>query len=155
MSMSNATSDELAPAGTAGRIIRFSKEGEFKTVDDGVEVDQDAMFAVLADQTWHGYMRFNGLGELPTRIRGLVVRGLRVATAGKPAGSRRERLGNQQLYRQARRPVASSFLRRVAERRHDGALHLRHRRDTGKSAVAQLLQHCDRIRDSGDVPVVH
>src|SRR5262245_5985672 len=43
--------DEIAPAGIVGRLIKFTKEGEFATADDDQVIDENASFIVLADQT--------------------------------------------------------------------------------------------------------
>jgi hypothetical protein len=43
--------DDIAPASIVGRLIKFSKEGQFITADDGEPVDADAEYIVLADET--------------------------------------------------------------------------------------------------------
>ena len=67
--------DEVAPASIVGRMIKFSKEGKFVTHDDGKEVPEDAEFTCLAEETLIGWVKFNGDGEPPDRIMGLLYDG--------------------------------------------------------------------------------
>src|SRR5262245_52189728 len=67
--------DEVAPSGLVGRMIKFSKDAIFVTHDDGQEVAKDAEFAVLAEETLIGWVKFNGDGEPPDRIMGLLYDG--------------------------------------------------------------------------------
>jgi hypothetical protein len=67
--------DEIAPASIVGRLVKFSKDGQFITADDEQPVPSDAEFAVLADQTMIGWLKFNGDGEAPDREMGLLYDG--------------------------------------------------------------------------------
>jgi hypothetical protein len=69
--------DEIAPAGIAGRLVKFTK-GEFRTSDDGARVPEIAEFILLADQTLVGWIKFGGEGEAPERHMGLLYEGFRV-----------------------------------------------------------------------------
>ena len=64
--------DEIAPASIVGRLIKFSKDGQFITADDDQPVPPEAEFTVLADQTLVGWLKFNGDGEAPSREMGLL-----------------------------------------------------------------------------------
>ena len=68
--------DEVAPASIVGRMVKFSKEGKFVTSDDDQEIPEDAEFTVLAEETLIGWCKFNGEGEPPDRIMGLLYRRL-------------------------------------------------------------------------------
>jgi hypothetical protein len=63
--------DKIAPAGIVGRLIKFTKEGEFATNDDDQVIDENADFIVLADQTLIGYQRFHDEAP-PDRHMGLL-----------------------------------------------------------------------------------
>src|SRR5262245_13233194 len=63
--------DDIAPAGIVGRLVKFSKEGEFTTADDEKVIDENADFIVLADQTLIGYQRFHDEAP-PDRRMGLL-----------------------------------------------------------------------------------
>ena len=67
--------DEVAPSGLAGRLIKFTKDGVYITVDDEKEVPESAEFILLADDTLIGWIRFNGVGEAPERQMGLLFDG--------------------------------------------------------------------------------
>ncbi len=66
--------DEYAPAAIVGRMVKFdNKGGRFYTHDDGEPIEGD--FTALCDQTLVGWLRFNGKGEAPDRIMGLLYDG--------------------------------------------------------------------------------
>jgi hypothetical protein len=67
--------DEVAPASIAGRMVKFSREGDFITADDGQPIGGDAEFFALCDETLVGWVRFNGVGEPPDREMGLLYDG--------------------------------------------------------------------------------
>ena len=67
--------DEVAPSGIAGRLIKFDKSGKYVTSDDGAEIAEAAEFAALCDQTVVGWQRFNGPGEPPDKVMGLLYDG--------------------------------------------------------------------------------
>jgi hypothetical protein len=67
--------DEIAPASIVGRLIKFSKDGRFITNDDGEPIGVDVDFIALCDQTLIGYVKFNGEGEPPDRVMGLLYDG--------------------------------------------------------------------------------
>jgi hypothetical protein len=64
--------DEIAPAGIVGRMIKFTKDGEFATADDDTVIDENADFTVLADQTLIGCQRFHDDAP-PDRRMGLLM----------------------------------------------------------------------------------
>src|SRR5262245_52514878 len=43
--------DEIAPAAVVGRLVKFSKDGQFITADAGEPISDVAEFVVLADET--------------------------------------------------------------------------------------------------------
>src|SRR5262249_23330752 len=67
--------DEIAPAAVVGRLIKFSKDGQFITADDGEPISDVAEFVLLAKETWVGGIGFNGAGEAPARHMGLLYGG--------------------------------------------------------------------------------
>ena len=100
--------NEVAPSGIVGRRIKFSKDGAFVTDDDGQEVPKDTVFAALCDQTFVGFMKFNGDGVMPDVEMGLLYSGLRNAGAREPRRPRREPVGARPGRHAAGRPVATS-----------------------------------------------
>jgi hypothetical protein len=68
--------DEIAPANIVGRMIKFSKEGEFVTADDDEPVAEAAEFTALCDQTLIGWIKFHPEEDLPPdRVQGLLYDG--------------------------------------------------------------------------------
>jgi hypothetical protein len=63
--------DEVAPASIVGRMVKFNKEAQFVTRDDGEPIAKDAEFVALCDQTLIGWVRFNDAGTPPDRVMGL------------------------------------------------------------------------------------
>jgi hypothetical protein len=70
--------DEIAPAAVVGRLVKFSKDGQFITADDGEPVSDVAEFVVLADETLVGWIKFSGAGEPPDRRMGLLYGGFKM-----------------------------------------------------------------------------
>ena len=64
--------DDIAPASIVGRMIKFGKDGKFVTADDGQVVGEDVDFVALCDQTLIGWLKFNGAGEPPDRVMGVL-----------------------------------------------------------------------------------
>jgi hypothetical protein len=67
--------DDIAPASIVGRMVKFSKEGQFAVSDDDSVIDDDVDFIALVDQTLIGYIKFNGEGAPPDRAMGLLYDG--------------------------------------------------------------------------------
>ena len=71
--------DEIAPASIVGRMIKFSKDGQFVTADDDEPVDEAAEFIALCDEMLVGWIRFHRDGETPPdRVQGLLYDGFKV-----------------------------------------------------------------------------
>ena len=58
--------DEVAPASIVGRMIKFGKEGQFVTHDDGEPIAADAEFVALCDQTWSAGSSSTATASRPT-----------------------------------------------------------------------------------------
>lgn len=78
--------DEIAPASIVGRMIKFSKDGKFVTHDDGEAIGDDVDFVALVDQTLIGWIKFNGEGEPPDRVMGLLYEGFEMPARGTLSG---------------------------------------------------------------------
>lgn len=64
--------DEVAPTSVAGRLVKFSKNGEFACIDDGAVLGEDDIYTALCDETWVGWVKFSGAGEAPERVGGIL-----------------------------------------------------------------------------------
>jgi hypothetical protein len=147
--------DEIAPAGIAGRLVKFSKDGAFVFADTDEEIAEDAEFIALCDQTLIGWIKFFNDGETPpSRIQGLLYDGFQMppkATLGDrdptqwpigPSGAPEDPWKHQMLL----------VLENIST--HElftfGTTSI-----TGRTAVGNLLRHYDRMRRSADeLPVV-
>jgi hypothetical protein len=67
--------DDIAPASIVGRMIKFNKDGNYVTHDDGAVIGDDVDFVALVDQTLVGWIKFNGECAPPDRIMGLLYDG--------------------------------------------------------------------------------
>jgi hypothetical protein len=148
--------DEIAPAGLAGRLVKFGKEGAFVTADDDEPVDEAAEFMALCDETLVGSIKFsNKDGVPPDRRAGLLYDGFVL-----PA---RNTLGDLDP---AEWPAGLSGAPEDPWK-HQVALVLQHTgtrelftfvttSQTGRRAIGNLLRHFDRMRktNSDEVPVV-
>ena len=147
--------DDVAPASIVGRMIKFSKEGTFVTHDDGAEIDENAEFTVLADETLIGWIKFNGDGEPPSREMGLLYDGFSM-----PA---RESLGDLDTAQWELgldgQPADPWQHHQYLVLQHTGTAELFTfvtSSKTGRRAVGNLLRHFDRMRKThpDELPVV-
>lgn len=147
--------DDVAPASIVGRMIKFSKEGTFVTHDDGAEIDENAEFTVLADETLIGWIKFNGDGEPPSREMGLLYDGFAM-----PA---RESLGDLDTAQWELgldgQPADPWQHHQYLVLQHTGTAELFTfvtSSKTGRRAVGNLLRHFDRMRKThpDELPVV-
>jgi len=147
--------DEIAPASIVSRMIKFSKEGEFVTRDDGEAISEDIDLIALCDQTLIGYVKFGAKGEPPERIMGLLYDGFikpvretlgdldinkwELGLDGKPADP-----WQHHNYLVLQRCDTGEFFTFATSSK------------TGRNAVGELLKHYNRTRKShpDEYPVV-
>jgi hypothetical protein len=67
--------DQIAPSTIAGTLIKFAKGGKFECAENGEVISPDTAFVCLADETFIGWIRFNGEGEPPDRVQGRLYKG--------------------------------------------------------------------------------
>jgi hypothetical protein len=136
--------DEVAPTGVVGRMIKFSKEGEFITPDDGATISEEVDFIALCDQTQIGWIKFKDDAP-PDRVMGLLYDGFAMPP--------RESLGDLD---QSKWPQGLSGLpddpwkhqmNLVLQDVNTGALFtFSTTSKTGRRAVGNLLRHNDRLQ---------
>jgi hypothetical protein len=148
--------DEIAPSGIVGRLIKFSKEGNFVTADDGEVVSGDADFVALCDQTLIGWIKFHADGETPPdRAQGLLHGGFKMPD--------RASLGDND---QAEWPIGLSG-QPADPWQHQVCIVLQNTEtnelytfattsQTGRRAAGNLLRHYDRMQrtNPSDLPIV-
>lgn len=137
--------DEVAPAMIVGRMIKFAKEGEFKTPDDDTMVGDDIDFIALADQTQIGWIKFNGDGEPPDREMGLLYDGF-VMPERSTLGDDDQSVWETGLNGQPADPWQHQM--NLVLQRGDTAELFTYTTTstTGRRAVGNLLRHYDRMQ---------
>jgi hypothetical protein len=146
--------DEIAPSGVVGRLIKFSKEGQFVYADNDEQVSPDEDFVALCDQTLVSYVRFHD-GEPPERIGGLLYQNFvlppreslgdtnpaqwPIGLSGQPEDPWRH-----EIMIVFKRPATLELVTFATASK------------TGRRAVGNLLRHYDRMQrtEPGAQPVV-
>jgi hypothetical protein len=147
--------NEIAPSGTVGRMIKFSKDGEFITHDDGASVSSDATFLALCDQTLIGLMKFNGAGEPPTRHMGLFYDGF-VMPSRESLGDLDQTKWEIGLNGQPADPWQHHMYLVLQDTETSELFTFVTSSPTGRKAVGNLLRHYNRMCRSapGELPTV-
>jgi len=147
--------DEIAPAAAVGRLIKFSKDGQFITADDGEPISDAMEFVLLADETLVGWVKFNEPGEAPDRVMGLLYGGFKMPP--------RDSLGDtdQSLWSAGLNGLPEDPWRHqiylVLQNIERGELYTYIAgSQTARRSVGHLLRHYDRMRRShpDEYPVV-
>src|SRR5262249_41065553 len=64
-----------AHGGPVGEFVRFTKEAKLARVSDGEEIPAGTKCVCVFDQAQHGWIKFNGDGQPPTRHMGAMFGG--------------------------------------------------------------------------------
>jgi hypothetical protein len=146
--------DEVAPSMIVGRLAKFSKEGKSVVQDTQEEIDPEADFLALLDQTFVGWIKFNEDAP-PDRVMGLLYGGFvmpprdtlgnldqskwKIGLSGKPEDD-----WKHQIYLVLQHADTKELYTYVVSSR------------TGRSAAGNLLRHYDRMRRThpDELPVV-
>jgi hypothetical protein len=147
--------DEVAPASIVGRMIKFGKEGSFITSDDGEEVPEVAEFTALCDETLVGWVKFNGEGEPPDRVMGLLYDGF-VMPPRESLGDLDETKWQEGLDGQPADPWQHHQYLVLQDTKTLELFTFVTSSKTGRRAVGNLLRHFNRTRKShpDELPVV-
>jgi hypothetical protein len=140
--------DEVAPASIAGRMIKFNKEGEFVTHDDGATVPESSEFVVLADQTLIGWVKFRGNGEPPDREMGLLYDETYVMPERETLGDLDTKAWSLGLDNQPADPWQHHQYLVLQDTETSELFTFVTSSKTGRRAVGTLLRHYDRMRRS-------
>ena len=147
--------DEVAPSGIAGRLIKFDKSGKYVTSDDGSEIAEGAEFTALCDQTVVGWQRFNGPGEPPDKVMGLLYDGF-VMPPREALGDADPAQWEEGLAGEPQDPWQHAQLLVLQDTRTSELFTFATSSKTGRRAVGTLLKHYDRMQKTnpGELPVV-
>jgi hypothetical protein len=150
--------DEISPPGIAGRLIKFSKEGAFTTVDDGEPVPEVAEFIALCDETLVGWIKFNREKDSdapPERAMGLLYDGF-IMPPRAALGDTDETQWEPGLSGEPEDPWHHQVLLVLQNTETRELYTFATTSVTGRRAVGNLLKHYDRMRrtNTNELPVV-
>jgi len=148
--------NDIAPNQVAGRRVKFDgKQGEFHTIDDGEPVAEDAEFVALCPDVLINWIKFNGEGQLPDRVGGLLYDGFVLPS--------RESLGDNDpndwpagLDNKPSDPWVHQILLPLQHATTRELFTFDATNPTGRRAIGNLLRSYDRLRKTNpdEVPVV-
>jgi hypothetical protein len=149
--------DEIAPPSSlVGRPIKFDgKAGKWLFSDTDEEIDPDTDFIALCDEILIGWIKFNGKGEQPERIQGLLYDGFIMP----PRGTLPDRDPSKWELGLSGEPddpwQHQMCLVLQSPGTHELGTFATTSR-TGRRAIGNLLRHYDRLRrkDDDHYPVV-
>ena len=146
--------DEIAPASIVGRLIKFSKEGQFVTSDDGEPVSDVAEFVALCDQTLIGWLKFNEDAP-PDREMGLLYDGF-VMPSRATLGDTDETKWPVGLSGRPDDPWKHQICLVLQNTETQELFTFATSSQTGRRSVGNLLRHFDRMlrMNPGELPVV-
>ena len=148
--------DEIAPASIVGRMIKFSKDGQFVTADDDEPVDEAAEFIALCDEVLVGWIRFHRDGDTPPdRVQGLLYDGF-VVPPRKTLGDMDESQWEPGLSGKPEDPWKHQNCLVLQQTETRELYTFVSASETGRRAVCNLLRHYNRMRKgkTDEVPVV-
>jgi hypothetical protein len=137
--------DEIAPAGIAGRLSKFSKEGTFVTSDDGKPIPETDEFVALCDQTLVGWIKFNGEGEPPDKIMGLLYDNF-IMPQRESLGDLDQSAWDMGLDGEPQDPWSHTIYLVLQNAATAELITFSTSSKTGRRAVGTLLRHYDRLR---------
>jgi hypothetical protein len=151
----NRTLDEIAPATMQGPMVKFTKEGAFEVQSTGDKLSDTTSFRARCAETFYGYVKFNGEGEMPDRAMGPLYGGFKV---------RREDLGDtdesqwepDQFSGKPRDPWIFQFWLVLEDVTTNELYTFVTSSITGTRAVSNLLRHYNRLQETkpGADPIV-
>jgi hypothetical protein len=144
-------SDFASP--TRGTPIKFGKNG-YET-PDGETIPEGSQFIAVFDQSYAGYIRFNGEGNPPDRVQGLIFEGF-IPPERSTLGDTDETQWKIGLSGRPEDPWQKQLLLPL-QRVEDGKLFVfQTTSTTGRRAVDELLAACVRMQrsDPDQYPVI-
>ena len=145
----------ISPNDLVGRLVKFDKTGKFITSDDGQEINEAAEFVALCDQTVIGWQKFNGPGEPPDKVMGMLYGGF-VMPPLDSLPDRDESTWEDGLDGKPQDPWQHTMLLVLQDTRTSEMHTFSTASRTGRRAVGALLKHFDRMQkiNSTELPVV-
>jgi hypothetical protein len=133
-----------AHGGPVGEFVRFTKEAKFARVSDGEEIPAGTKCICVFDQTQHGWIKFNGDGQPPTRHMGPMFGGY-VPPPRSELGDDDERQWELGLSGEPADPWKTQVLLPLKELDGDRLYIFQTMSVTGLRAVASLISECKQM----------
>jgi hypothetical protein len=144
------------PSSLVGRPVKFNgKSGKWLFGDTDEEIDPNTDFVALCDDILIGWIKFNGKGELPTRIQGLLYDGF-IMPAQSTLPDRDPAKWELGLDGEPADPWQHQMCLILQSPGTHELATFATTSPTGRRAVGNLLRHYDRMRKKDDdhYPVV-
>jgi hypothetical protein len=149
---------ELAPSSFAGQLIKFNKgEKKFLILGTEEEISPDIAFIALMDEAFHGWVKFGGEGEPPTRVMGPIYGGKFVKPTREELGDLDQSQWKPGLNGQPADPWLQEVLLPLQNPQTQALYTFGTNNSTGRNAVGRLLHHYNamlRRNDTTHYPVV-
>jgi len=130
--------------GPVGEFIRFTKEAKFAGLD-GKEVSAGTRLIVVFPETQHGWIKFNGPGQPPTRHMGGMFSGY-VPPPRSELGDEDHSLWEEGLSGKPQDPWRPQVLLPLKEVDGDRLYVFQTSSVTGLRAVASLISECKQMQ---------
>ena len=134
-----------AHGGPVGEFVRFTKEAKFARVSDGEEVPPGTKCICVYDQTQHGWIKFNGEGQPPSRHMGPMFGGY-VPPPRSELGDDDQSQWEIGLSGQVTDPWKAQVLLPLKELDDDRLYIFQTMSVTGLRAVASLISECKQMQ---------
>jgi hypothetical protein len=146
--------DEIAPSSIAGKLIKFSKEGEFVVAETDEELSADDDYIALCDETLIGWIRFRDDAP-PDRYQGLLYDNF-IMPERRALGDNDPNEWPLGLNQQPADPWQHQVCLVLQSPKTQELFTFATSSQTGRRAVGNLLRHYDRMRrtDKDSYPVV-
>jgi hypothetical protein len=144
-----------AHGGPVGEFIKFSKEAKFERISDGEEIPVGTKLICVFPETQHGWVKFNGAGQSPTRHMGPMFGGY-VPPPRTELGDDDPRQWEVGLSGKPQDPWKAQVLLPLKEADGDRLYVFQTSSTNGLRAVASLISECKQMakRDPESYPVV-
>ena len=148
--------DEIAPVTFAGKLVKFSKDGEFVISEGGEKVAPDRTLVALCDETLVGWIKFGEEGEPPIRVQGLHYDGF-IMPERESLGDLDQGEWPEGLNKQPADPWQHQICPVLQDRETGELFTFATSSVSGRRAVGNLLRHYERLRKShpDTYPAVH
>src|SRR5215831_17024472 len=129
--------------GPVGEFIKFSKDAKFERISDGEEIKVGTKLICVFPETQHGWVKFNGAGQPPTRHMGGMFNGYVPPPRGELSGKPQD-------------PWKAQALLPLKEVDGDRLYIFQTSSTTGLRAVASLISECKQMakREPDVYPVI-